>query len=174
MKIITGLRYFFQTVIKAARKVNKRHLINASTIILPCVFFAFCIWSYTQVSPGVDIKDINEYNKTALQINLDTSNSLANLTVAFAGGIWVLLFTTEKLPKVTGGDLIPFIGGSMSLVFSYICYRMGLSQYVEMLFGAETVDLAAGFVRHWPIWQIVFFGFGFFVLVFALYESYRR
>jgi hypothetical protein len=51
---------------------------------------------------------------------------------------------------------------------------MGLSQYVEMLFGAETVDLAAGFVKHWPTWQVFFFGFGFLVLVLALYEIYQR
>lgn len=117
---------------------------------------------------------MNDYNKTALQINLDTTNSLANLTVGLVGGIWVLLFTTDKLPKLKGTDLIPLIGASLSLVFSYICYRLGLSQYVEMLFAAETVDLAAGFIRYWPIWQAVFFAFGFLVFVIALLSFYRR
>lgn len=144
------------------------------SIALPLAFLFFCLWSYSMVSPGVDINQLDEFNKTALQINVDTTHSLANLTVGLAGGIWVLLFTTDKLPKIKGTKLIPLIGGSLSLVFSYICYRLGLSKYVEMLFDARTVDLAAGFVRYWPVWQVTFFGFGFLVLVVALFDFYRR
>ncbi len=156
------------------RRIKIRPLLGALTIATPVGFFVYCIWSYSLVSPGADIKEINEYNKTALQINLDTANSLANLTVGLLGGMWALLLTIGKLPEKRGGNLLPFIGGSLSLVFSYVSYRMGLSQYVEMLFGAETVDLAAGFVRYWPTWQMVFFGFGFLVLVLALYHNYQR
>lgn len=155
-------------------KIPRIIILGIITLIVPSACFLYCLWSYSHISPGADIKEMNEYNKTALQINLDTTNSLANLTIGLAGGIWVLLFTTNKLPKIKGGDLIPFVGGSLSLIFSYTCYRLGLSQYAEMLFGAETVDLAAGFIRYWPIWQMTFFGFGFLVLVLALYHIYRR
>lgn len=157
----------------ASRRI--RIVAGLITILLPLSLFLFCLHSYFLVSPGADVKAINDYNKTALQISLDTANSLANLTVGLGGGIWVLLFTADKkLPKVKGVYLIPFIGGSLSLLFSYVCYRMGLSQYVRMLFEAETVDLAAGFIRYWPNWQLGFFGFGFVVSIVALYDVYRR
>lgn len=155
-------------------KISIRHILSVVTIAAPLGSFLYCLWIYSSVSPGADVNELNEYNKTALQITLDTANSLANLTVGLAGGIWALLFTTDKFPKVRGADLTPFIGGSLSLIFSYTCYRLGLNQYVEMLYGAQTVDLAAGFIRHWPVWQIAFFSFGFLVLVLALYNIYRR
>ena len=155
-------------------KTHGNRIFGVLSIALPLGFITYCFWSYSNVSPGADINDLNEFNKTALQINLDTTHSLANLTVGLAGGVWVILFTTDKLPKIKGIDLIPLIGGSLSLVFSYICYRLGLSKYVEMLFDAQTVDLTAGFIRYWPVWQVTFFGFGFLVLVLALFSFYRR
>ncbi len=155
-------------------RIIKFRIFGILTVIVPVGCFIYCLWSYSLVSPGADVNEINEYNKTALQITLDTANSLANLTVGLASGIWALLFTTNKVPKINDAGLIPFIGGSLSLLFSYISYRMGLNQYVEMLFGAQTIDLTAGFIRHWPNWQMVFFGFGFLTLVLALYNIYRR
>ena len=155
-------------------KRHRNFVFGVLSIALPLGFITYCFWSYSNVSPGADINDLNEFTKTALQINLDTTNSLANLTVGLAGGVWVLLFTTDKLPKIRGIDFVPLIGGSLSLVFSYICYRLGLSKYVEMLFDARTVDLTAEFVRYWPVWQLTFFGFGFLVLVLTLFSFYRR
>lgn len=155
-------------------KTHGNHIFGVLSIALPLGFITYCFWSYSNVSPGADINELNEFNKTALQINLDTTHSLANLSVGLAGGVWVLLFTTDKLPKIKGIDLIPLVGGSLSLVFSYVCYRLGLSKYVEMLFDAQTVDLAAGFIRYWPVWQVTFFGFGFLVLVLTLFSFYRR
>ena len=173
-KWLTAKLFSSLQALGSALKTHSNRIFGAGSITLPVGFLAYCLWSYSGVSPGADINPIDEFNKTALQINLDTTHSLANLTVGLAGGVWVLLFTTDKLPKIRGADLVPLIGGSLSLVFSYICYRLGLSKYVEMLFDAQTVDLAAGFIRYWPIWQVTFFGFGFLVLVLALFKFYRR
>jgi hypothetical protein len=144
------------------------------SIFLPVAFFIYCLWSYSRLSPGLDIRVFSELEKTALQINLDASNSLASLTVGLVGGVWALVLGLDKKPRITGGELVPLIGGSASLILSYISYRMGLVKYVEMLFDAQTVDISAGFVKHWPTWQFVFFIYGFIVLVIALLTVYRR
>lgn len=156
------------------KRIHLRIIFGIIMTIIPLLLFGYCLRSYSHVSPGLGIRPLDDFNKAALQINLDSANALANLTVGLAGGLWVLLFTTEKFPKVKHGELIPFVGGSLSLVFSYVSYRMGLSQYVRMLFNARTIDLTAGFVRYWPTWQLVFFGYGFVVSVIALYELYGR
>jgi hypothetical protein len=174
--VTTGLAKLRKYLYAVGRwlKTHGNQILGIVSITLPLGFIVYCLWSYSNVSPGADIREMNELNKTALQINVDTTHSLANLTVGLAGGVWVLLFTTDKLPRIKGRDLVPLIGGSLSLVFSYICYRLGLNKYIEMLFDAQTVDLSAGFIRYWPVWQVTFFGFGFAVLVLALFNFYRR
>jgi len=68
-------------------RIIKIRIFGIVTVIVPVGCFIYCLWSYSLVSPGADVNEINEYNKTALQITLDTANSLANLTVGLASGI---------------------------------------------------------------------------------------
>lgn len=147
------------------------------SFLVPTFLIGFCYWCFSKISPGVKPVPFDEYAQNALNITLEASNSLASIAVLLLSGAWGIVITNiEKISDRKLYNMLLLIGGSISLIFSYICYRKALNIYFEILFFPKAVDLTARIIQFWPHWQMIFFVLGFvtFVVLFFFTFLIRR
>lgn len=147
--------------------------LSIASLVVPLLLILFCWIYYKKTSPGVDPKPLDNYTQNALNIVLESSNSLASLAILLLSGVWGFIFSQkEKVKAREWYILLPLVGGSVALAFSYVCYRNALNKYAEILFKVSTVDLFSPIIQFWPQWQLIFFALGFLILVVSLYVTY--
>lgn len=134
------------------------------SLLVP-IGIVLCIIIYTKISPGINLIEIDKYMQNALNIKLEGSNSLASITIILLSGLWGFIFANiEKISIKICNNLFTLINGSISMVFSYICYRLALNKYFEILIDVKKIDLKSIIIQFWPTCQLIFFILGFIIL----------
>src|ERR1700752_3217290 len=132
----------------------------------------FCYYWYkggkifpTAVPNNVDKDTV----KIALDVFTDSFKSLATITIGLLVAVWGFIFSNKEFSKASLRYLMPLVGASLFLIFSFVSYNMLLSKLVDVLYEAETIDLNSDSIQFWQEKQLFFFYIGFITTIISFF-----
>lgn len=153
---------------------------TAVAVLLSLVFLAMVVYAtylFFTVSRGMSAYVLDkEVARLASTLYFDKLTAIAQLTVALLGATWAFRTLPGTRVSLKGWQVNGcFWLTNFSFAFSLIVhYGYGYDFIVSRMFHHLTFDIDAPFVRFISNWQLAFFVFGCFCLLFTVFLGTKR